>query len=101
MSQDTSINITIPNALWGGKKIFNYQGAKEPFVGVATDKLKDAPSVNLTLSFLKTSPVFSEVETQPFLSLSEGQGWVNKVRGREISYLPMSEIRKLAKTVRE
>lgn len=101
MSKNIPTNITIPSALWGGKKIFKYKGAREPFVGVATSKLKDATSVNLTLSFLKTSPVFGEVETNLFLSLSESEGWVNKVRGREISYLPMSEVRKLAKTVRE
>lgn len=101
MQIDKTTTVTIPFALWGGKKIFGYKGDKEAFVGVAKDKLSIAPTINLQLGFLRTKPIYREVETKPFIELSESQGWFNKVKQREINYLPISELRKLAKEVRE
>jgi hypothetical protein len=101
MQNDKTTTVLIPFALWGGKKIFNYKGDREPFIGVAKDKLITASTINLQLGFLKTRPMYQEVETKPFIELSESQGWVNKVKQREINYLPMSELRKLTKHIKE
>ena len=93
--------ITIPSAVWSPKTLFNYKGKREPFVGVAIDKLRQADEVDIILSFLKTKPMYLEVQTKPFLSRSEAEGWKNKRKSQDIYYLPMSELRKLAKEVRE
>ena len=87
--------VTIPQALWGGAKIFKYKGKREPFVGVAQDKLEATDHLSITLGFLANKPTVRNVDTRAFLEVSKAQGWQNKVGYRVINYLPISKLESL------
>ena len=93
--------INIPSAVWSPKALFNYKGKEKPFVGVAVDKLQQADRVDITLGFFKTKPTYIEVETKPFIRLSRSNNWQNYRKGKDIVYLPISELKKISKEVRE
>lgn len=92
--------ITITDVLWGGHKIFNH-GKQEPWVGVKREKLNGVEMVDFVITAFKTAPLYSKVDAKAFLSLSDAQNWVKNIRGKVINHLPLSELKKLAQSVRE
>ena len=93
--------LTITHAVWSPQSLFSYGGGERPFVGVAEDKLENSPVMDIELTFFKSKPVLIGVNTKSFLDKSKEKGWVNKRRGRRIVYLPYSELRGLATSVKE
>ena len=101
-NKTSQTTISITKALWSPKSVFkDYRGKDRPFVGVAIEKIENALEFNLKADFLKTKPVYEGIQTEPFLKLSCGRGWTNVRGGHEIAYLPLKEIRDLAKVVKE
>lgn len=86
--------IQIKSPLWGGSSIFHY-GKKEPWVGVALDKLGDEQEATLVLQFRPDKPTYT-INTKEFSEYALGKGWSNINGGHECAYVPLSELPKLA-----
>lgn len=90
-------NITTP--LWGGSRMFKY-GSKEPWVGVAQEKLQSAEKINLTLSYKKTAHTLTGVSCRDFLQTAQARGWKNRNGKAECYYLPESMLMSISEGVR-
>lgn len=96
----TIINIT--QGLWSPSSFFkDYRGKEKPFLGVAVDKIQNLQEFDLKVTFLKTKPLYKGIDTERFLTISTSQGYVNNRDNRQIAYLPLSEIKNLAREVEE
>lgn len=85
--------------LWGGSKMFKY-GSREPWVGVAQDKLQSAEKINLTLSYKKNHPTLKGVDSRAFLETARAKGWKNRNGKAECYYLPESMLMSISEEVR-
>jgi len=96
--------IIVSGVLWGGKQKFNH-GKQEPWIGVAESKLKwlEGKRADIEVTGLKTSPVYYQVNIKTFLRRSEAKEWFNFVgkHKTKINYLPQSELKEIARKVRE
>lgn len=90
--------ITVP--LWGGYKMFDH-GSKEPWVGVALDKLQSAEKINLTLAYKKKAHTLTGVSSRDFLQTAQARGWKNRNGKAECYYLPESMLMSISEGVRD
>lgn len=94
MSQDHPKTISIKAPIWAPRKFFSYDG-KEPFIGLAGDKIEGLEVVDVSLNYLKERPTLHSIEVVPFMNLSRRRGWINQNGGHTVFYAPLSELKKL------
>lgn len=94
MEQNSTPTLNIKFPLWGGKQKFGY-GKKEPWAGLAVEKMVGHKRAKVVLSFYPSQPTLT-ITPSAVIERATQNGWTGRNGPYTIVYVPVSELLELS-----